>query len=210
LTLTQLTRPPWSDRTPAGSCTLAGLSTRQRPGSGCPFPKRDSSAPKPERVPAPVTATRGSVKPSAMEAGRFRPTAHTGMDDLRSAAPRDPPGQHPLPVRDLALRVDRKRMRSNCRCDVSTLAGSWKFMHGCAYMHAYTTPSIRQKRAVRRQHERQKTWPPSPPASNARSSPQAWCLPGCGGSDYRPVTQVQPCRRVMLDTTRPSSDSVTA
>jgi alkylhydroperoxidase/carboxymuconolactone decarboxylase family protein YurZ len=30
----------------------------------------------PEPVPAPVTATQGSVKPPAIEAGRFRPTAH--------------------------------------------------------------------------------------------------------------------------------------
>jgi hypothetical protein len=51
--------------------------------------------------------------------------------------------------------------------------------------HIYATSSIRQKRAVRRQHQRQKTWPPSPPASNARSPLQGWCLPGCGGSAYR-------------------------
>ena len=47
-----------------------------------------------------------------------------------------------------ALRVYVKRLRSNCRCDVSTLAESWKILHSCAYMRAGATPSIRQIRAL--------------------------------------------------------------
>jgi len=49
---------------------------------------------------------------------------------------------------DLALCVYVKRLRSNCRCDVSTLAESWKIMHSCAYMGPGATPSIRQIRAL--------------------------------------------------------------
>src|SRR6266702_4234997 len=41
-----------------------------------------------------------------------------------------------------------KRARSDCCCDVSALAGSWKFMHGCAYMRAEATSAIRQIRAL--------------------------------------------------------------
>jgi len=40
-----------------------------------------------------------------------------------------------------------KRLRSNCRCDVSTLAESWKAMHSCAYMRPGATPAIRQVNA---------------------------------------------------------------
>ena len=37
-------------------------------------------------------------------------------------------------VGDLALFVYVKRLCSNCRCDASVLAESWKIMHSCAYM----------------------------------------------------------------------------
>jgi len=35
-------------------------------------------------------------------------------------------------VGDLALCIYVKNLRSSCRCDVSTLAESWKIMHSCA------------------------------------------------------------------------------
>src|ERR1700749_3792841 len=50
---------------------------------------------------------------------------------------------------DLALCVYMKRLRSTCRCDVSTLAESWMIMHSCAYMRPSGTPSIRQNRMHR-------------------------------------------------------------
>ena len=55
--------------------------------------------------------------------------------------------RRPLLVGDLAQCVYVKRLCSNCRCDVSTLAESWKIMYSRAYMRPEATPSIRHERS---------------------------------------------------------------
>ena len=44
-----------------------------------------------------------------------------------------------------------KMLCTNCLCDVSTLAESWKIMHCCAYMPSLATHSFRQGRSCQPQ-----------------------------------------------------------
>jgi hypothetical protein len=66
----------------------------------------------------------------------------------------------------------RERLRSNCRCDVSISAESWKIMHSCAYMRPGATSSIRQMSMPN--PVRARTWrPPFPRPAGAPDAARA-------------------------------------
>ena len=103
------------------------------------------------RLPAPRAIRDPSIQPRVTDQRRKRaPPAEAepaeprrgptpaGSDRLRRTVLRPVSRSEPTDSRqrrvgrDLALFASTNRWRSNCRCEVSTLAESWKFMHDCA------------------------------------------------------------------------------
>ena len=94
-------------------------------------PHADPPAARTGRDPA-LIAVRRAVGPRTHRTGRSACRQSRGRLSSR-----------PFRVGDLAPSVYVKRLRINCRCDVSILAESWKIMHSCAYMRPGATSSIR-------------------------------------------------------------------
>jgi hypothetical protein len=100
-------------------------SAHHRQGPGCPAPDQVRAArTSNHRRPASDMPRRSAGRRRTRTGVRSAPPRHGELTTIRKC------------IVDLALCAYTNSWLSNCRCDVSATAESWKIMHDCAQMRA--------------------------------------------------------------------------